>query len=378
MALMPLHRRVLFIAGFDPKSPRYYHRLYRHLAAHRPPADDQRPVEVGPRRHLTPWAEEWDIGRPDQVMARYTLLRWDDIVREHWPRSAATVWRDHWNFYVGGLRQGFFGRAWRASRTNWVFVMLPLAGTLLLLAAWLGLAAWCAHLASPLPGAMDAVLVLGAVGGTVLTARHLTQRTGFDWLMRLYGFSHAQAAGRLQALEDRVDAMARLIVHLAESELETREILIVGHSSGATLAASAVARALAQAPWIGQRGPELALLTLGQCIPLVSFFDHADRLRRELRALAGHAALTWVDYTAPADWAGCARISPWGSPGSANLHRLSPRFPKILTPAHYAALQRDRLQMHMQYLKPPDIAGGYDLLTLTAGEQTLRERHPPT
>jgi hypothetical protein len=32
----------------------------------------------------------------------------------------------------------------------------------------------------------------------------------------------------------------------------------------------------------------------------------------------------------------------------------------------------------MQYLKPPDIAGGYDLLTLTAGEQTLRERHPPT
>ena len=26
---MPLHRRVFFIAGFDPKSPRYYHRLYR-------------------------------------------------------------------------------------------------------------------------------------------------------------------------------------------------------------------------------------------------------------------------------------------------------------------------------------------------------------
>jgi len=31
----------------------------------------------------------------------------------------------------------------------------------------------------------------------------------------------------------------------------------------------------------------------------------------------------------------------------------------------------------MQYLKPADFAGRYDLLAFTAGQPTLRERHPP-
>jgi hypothetical protein len=378
MVAMPLHRRVLFIAGFDPKSPRYYHRLYRRLATHRPPGDHRPAVQVGPRRHLSAWAEEWDVGQPEHGGSRYALLRWDDIVREHWPRSAGTVWRDRWNFYVGGLRQGFFGRAWKASRSNSLFVTLPLLGDLAVLALWFLAAVALVLLTGPWPGWALAAWGLGAVVATAVSAPWLARHTGFDWLMRLYGFSHAQAGGRLGALEARIDAMARLIVHVAEAESEAREILIVGHSTGATLAASAVARALVQAPWLGQRGPQLALLTLGHCIPLVSFFDSAQRLRAELAALANHPALTWADYTAPADWAGCAGIAPWTGSGAANLHRLSPRFPKILTPAHYAALKRNRLQMHMQYLKPPDIGGGYDLLTLTAGERTLRERHPPT
>jgi hypothetical protein len=70
-------------------------------------------------------------------------------------------------------------------------------------------------------------------------------------------------------------------------------------------------------------------------------------------------------------------MTPWHRPGPALLHRLSPRFPKILDPAHYRALRRNRLALHMQYLKPADRAGRYDLLALTAGPQTLRDRHPP-
>jgi hypothetical protein len=109
----------------------------------------------------------------------------------------------------------------------------------------------------------------------------------------------------------------------------------------------------------------------------VYFFATAHALRAELDALTAHAQLTWVDYTAPADWAGCGQISPWPHQGRALLHRLSPRFPKILEPARYQALRRNRLAMHMQYLKPADRAGHYDLLALTAGGPTLRERHPP-
>lgn len=383
---MPLHRRVFFIAGFDPKSPRYYHRLYRDLAAHRPPGSEGSegaPVQVSARRRLNDWADEWDVHWPpaeggvDGLHTRYTLLRWDDIVRAHWNRTAANVLRDHWNFYVDGSRQGFFSRAWRSSRLNWFFIVFPLGVLLLLTALWaclaLGVAAW-------LPANAWARIGVAAVGayGAWWSWRRLSHRLGSDWLMRLYGFSHAQAEGRVAELQPRVDAMAAMIGDAVRESAGAEEVLVVGHSTGATLAASALSRATVQDPELGRVAPELSLLTLGHCTPLVYYFETADQLRNELDALTALPHMTWIDYTAPADWAGCGRIPPWHRAGRALLHRLSPRFPKILTPQRYRALKRNRLAMHMQYLLPSDFAGQYDLLAFTAGPRTLRKRHPPS
>jgi hypothetical protein len=382
---MQLHRRVFFIAGFDPKSPRYYHQLYRALARQRPPGSegaDGPPVTVSARRSVNDWADEWSVSWPgangaSPRVTRYTLLRWDDIVRTHWSRGPWTVWRDHWLFYVDGWRQGFFRRVWKGSRRNWAFVMFPFALLMAWGLLWLALAT---GVVGVLPASWPAAVPAAVAAVAVLVAgwswHQVSHRLGTDWLVRLYGFSHAQAAGEIHGLEERVEAMAALIAEAASSEGPQQELLVIGHSAGASLAASALARALRLEPALGQRPPELGLLTLGHCIPLVSFFATASALRKDLDALTAHAPLTWIDYTAPADWAGCAQISPWGRTGRARLQRLSPRFPRILDPARYRALRRNRMEMHMQYLKPADHAGGYDLLALTAGGATLRERHP--
>ena len=382
---MQLHRRVFFIAGFDPKSPRYYHQLYRGLARHRAPGaegHDGPPPKVGPRRALNDWADEWDVSwpRPDgaaPLVTRYTVLRWDDIVRRHWARGMRTVWRDHWLFYVDGWRQGFFRRTWQGSRRNWMFVTFPLA----LLLAWtlltLALGAGVMGVLSATGASAASVVAMAAiVAGAHWSWRRMSHWLGADWLMRLYGFSHAQAAGQLEGLQQRIDAMAALIRESGDADTPARELLVVGHSAGATLAASALSRALAPLASSLAPTPEFALLTLGHCIPLVYLFETAQDLREELDSLVADRRLTWVDYTAPADWAGCAEIPPWPRPGAARLLRLSPRFPQILDAQRYQSLRRNRLAMHMQYLKPPDRAGSYDLLAFTAGAQTLRERHP--
>jgi hypothetical protein len=383
MGAMPTHRRVLFLAGFDPKSPRYYHHLYRDLAAQHPGSTPATRAQVGPRRPRNAWSDEWEVAwgtDASRCQTRFTQVRWDDVVREHWARGTRGMWLAPLNFYLDGARQGFFGRAWRASRVNWMSVMYPLAAALVVTGVWAAAALWgwalSTHIDAEHQAAWAWVLGVSATAGAWFSWQWVSHRIGADWLMRLYAFSHAQAAGGLASLEARVDAMAGLIVQTARDEPGLREILVVGHSVGATLAASAVSRALAQAPWLGRQGPELALLTLGHCTPLVSYFGTATRFRHELGRLTTHAQLTWVDYTAPADWAGCGRITPWLDAGTANLHRLSPRFPKILKPDHYRALRRNRLLMHMQYLRPPDHAGSYDLLAMTAGTATLRERHP--
>jgi hypothetical protein len=379
MARMPLHRRVFFIAGFDPKSPRYYHHLIRALAAHRPAGAEAPAVQVGPRRRLNDIADEWDLHCPQAdgtpLHTRFTLLRWDDIVREHWQRPALAVLRDHWNFYVRG-RHGPLAAAWAGTRLNWLFLMFPLLVGLLVLFGWLAL---CFTLGALWPRPVEPLMAVLAAMASAPAAwwawRRLSHRVGSDWLMRLYGFSYQQAAGRVPALAGRADAMAALVRQSFDGPHAPREVLLVGHSTGATLAADALARALAQDPELGTGPTALGLLTLGHCTPLVYRFAHAGVLRAQLDTLTAHAPLAWVDYTAPADWAGCGRLPPWPRPGPALLKRLSPRFPKILSPARYAALRRDRLAMHMQYLKPADLPGRYDLLSITAGERTLRERH---
>lgn len=387
---MPVHRHVFFIAGFDPKSPRHYHRLFKVLAERRPLAPagpDDGAAAVQARVSADPladvWGVQWTRADEDDLHSAVTQLRWDDIVRRHWGRSARSVWRDHWNFYVDGWRQGNFGRVWRSSRVNWLFVMYPLAVTLACLAlAWVVVALLVAGLAWPASAGAAALWAASAavvgVGPAWWLWRRLAHRLGADWLLRLYGFSHAQAEGRVAGLDTRLDAMAeRLALTLAEPGA-AREVLVVGHSVGATLAASVLARALQRVPAAGAPGgPAVALLTLGHCTPLVYFHRTAQRWRDELDRLSDHPHLTWVDYTAPADWAACGRMSPWHRPGRALLHRLSPRFPKILQPQRYRALRRNRLAMHMQYLKPADRPGGYDLLALTAGPLLLRDRHPP-
>jgi hypothetical protein len=383
---MELYRRVFFIAGFDPKSPRYYHQLYRALARHRAPGAEGHggpPPAIGARRALNDWADEWDVtwARPDggpPLVTRYTLLRWDDIVRAHWALGSGTVWHDYWRFYVDGWRQGFFRRTWKGSRRNWMFVMFPLALLFAWMLLWATLAVGLIRV-SPAgwPWAASWVGAAALAAGSLWGWRRVSHRLGADWLMRLYGFSHAQAAGEIDGLDQRIDAMAGLIREAEAAETPARELLVVGHSAGATLAASALSRALSRqrSPAPGPV-PELALLTLGHCIPLAYFFATARGLRDELDSLVAHARLTWVDYTAPADWAGCAEIPPWPRPGPARLARLSPRFPRIVEEQRYRRLRQNRLEMHMHYLKPPDRAGRYDLLAFTAGAPTLRERHP--
>lgn len=374
---MPLHRRVFFIAGFDPKSPRFYHHLFRALAAHPAPGAEGAGVQVGPRRGLSDIADEWDLHAPQASGAplhtRCTLLRWDDLVRAHWARTPGRVLGDHGRLYTAP--HGLLRTAWRESRVNWVLLVLPLCLGLLVVLGWLaaGVALggwWAEH-----PGA-GAALALGALAWPAWRAwLALSRRVGSDWLLRLYGFSHQQAAGRVPGLQARTDAFAALIAAAPDDDPGLQEVLVVGHSTGATLAAAALARALARRPGLGANGPAVALLTIGHCTPLVYCFHHAGALRDELAALTAHPPLAWVDYTAPADWAGTGRMPPWPRPGPALLRRLSPRFPKLLSPARYAALRRNRLAMHMQYLKPMDHAGRYDLLALLAGAPTLRARH---
>jgi hypothetical protein len=156
------------------------------------------------------------------------------------------------------------------------------------------------------------------------------------------------------------------------------EVLVVGHSSGAHLAISVVAD-LIRAGHLPAGGPRLALLTLGQVVPMVSFLPQARQLRADLAYLATQDALTWVDVTAPGDgccFALCDPVAVSGvtPPGKRWPLVISASFTQSLSPARWKALRWRFFRLHFQYLCAFDRPKDYDYFQITAGPLTLADR----
>jgi hypothetical protein len=233
---------------------------------------------------------------------------------------------------------------------------------------------------------LDNVFAGLAAGGAAAAAvlwigLALESRYSMYWMMRSYAFTARQATGRTPDLEARLDALAqRLAQRLAERCDD--EVLVVGHSSGAIMAAAIVARSLRQLPARAEgAAPALSLLTLGQWIPLLGLLPQAEGFRTELSELATVPGLDWIDFSAPPDGCCFALTDPIAGSGLAPAGRLpdrpkllSPRFAEMFDPAGYQALRRDKFKMHFQYLMAAPRPVEYDFFRITAGARTLGAR----
>lgn len=385
-------RHVLYLSGFDPQGPGHYHALYAEQAALQARVNGVR-IEVGPRERAgmnAAWDVRWDPGEPGQAVdTRYEFLRWDDIVRGHWPRGQ---WRLLSLTLAATARMALNGSLWRILQTSWpAFLALAAPAGLMLavLAGGAGIAvlaaiAWRAGL--PALG-IGAAAALGA--GLVVLARRAQAKVQMAWLMRSASVILEQARGRMPGLEGRLDDFARRIVELAAAQ-DLDELLVVGHSSGAMLAVSAMARALAlEAHLLDRAAPRVAMLTLGQCIPVLSYQPEAVHFRSELLRLRETKSLVWIDFTAPPDGCCFALIDPTEvcldgisdpeRPATGGPRRLSPRFAQSFSAVRYGLIRRDKYRCHFQYLMATELPAAFDYFTVTAGPETLIERfgsHP--
>ena len=388
-------RLVFFFSGFDPKSATFYHRLFRTGIAQRNAAHDET-LALGKRHRIGRWASVWTSlwrgassalgGRPVTMRTRVHFMRWDDIVRRHWRRTPLQLARDYWNVYVGGFSSGALLRVRREAPSAFWLAMFPLIVCALTLAAGMTVVGGLLSLSGWLPGVVAATLGL-LVGALLwrLTARWVD----CEWMLRLIAFMRQQAIGEVPALDARLDEMATRLVEAVEARMRQpgaaalKEIMVVGYSSGTIMAATVLARSMPKLADVvdsrrANKGTTLSLLTLGQCIPIASEWPGARRFRHELDVLAESPMLTWHDYSASSDRAAFWKATPWPQPALLKGHQASPPFKAASGAVQFAAMRRDRREMHLQYLRPAHGRGGsesYDFFSLACGPRTLAERH---
>ena len=307
-------RHVFYLSGFDPKGPSHYHRLYADEAA-KAGALAGNTVRVGKRRkvseHVAGWSVTFDDGAGPAVDTEVEFLRWDDIVRDHWPRHPGVL---AWDLVVTTWLYLRTGALWKMVTLSWPPVVALVVPFLILLA--LVMAVPVAVGTGITVAAASGSAVAGVLAGFALLAsafglaRIAERRLNMQWLLRSYAFTGRQGTQGWPVLEARLDHFAQLIVDRVRQAATSSpgpaavpasdayrpdaacdEVLIVAHSSGSIMAVAALARALALDPLLTQHGPRVSLLTLGQWLPLLSSLPSAQPFRNELDRLARDPAL---------------------------------------------------------------------------------------
>ncbi|MEL7213297.1 MAG: hypothetical protein AAGK92_11580 [Pseudomonadota bacterium] len=387
-------RRVMYIPGYDPIHPRRYRELYRKESAAQAAISGYE-IALSPKTGGGPygWQVKATIDGQD-VQADIDVLVWSDIVRSSMAQGILATYgqlvRTAWVYIsTGALRRLMWLR-----KGPVIAALYPVGMLLLQLALALVLSAlvgellvdgleWAMGDIGVLGGVIEwAVLVAGTVAGLRWFRKHDNRFFAY-YLMHDYAYSARWRGAYPPDLEARMAEFGGLIADALASD--TDEVLIVGHSSGAHLAVSILAD-LIRAGRVPAQGPQLAFLSLGQVVPMVSFLPEAHRLRADLNYLAARDELTWVDVTAPGDGCAFALCDPVAVSGVSPPNKrwplvFSAAFTQTLSPERWKELRWRFFRLHFQYLCAFDRPKDYDYFQITAGPLSLAERYadrPPS
>jgi len=391
-------RQVFYIPGYDPFHPRRYRELYRKECAAQAAISG---YEIG----LSPGAVVGQTGWQVQatidgqaVEAKIEVLVWSDLVKASMQAGIVATYlalvRTAW-LYVSS---GALFRLMRLRKGPVIAALYPVLALSLQAGLALALAVIVAALvragmAGVLPmssnpegisfGTVLPISVAAAAGGgtawTILTLfKRWDAKLYAYYLMQDYSYSARFDGAYPPELDRRLDHFAHRVAQACKGDVD--EVLLVGHSSGAHLAISVLARVLRRAGPV-HAGPALALLTLGQVVPMVSFLPKAVALRRDLRDLSHSSRLTWVDVSAPGDGCAFALCDPVAVSGVAPHQGkrwplvFSAAFRQTLSAARWQALRWRFFRLHFQYICAFDAPKDYDYFQITAGPQTLATRY---
>jgi len=372
-------RLVFYFSGFDPRGPAHYHTLYGEQAKLHTPLNGL-DLEIGKRRRSGRLANAWTItANGGKTVTEYEFLRWDDIIRNRWPKNELELLKSavptYWVFFKSNLVGRLLKIAWPSALT----VSYPIIAFLGLLLLGLLLAVLSGIL---LPLYAGIPLAAGILVGTIRLGRWLDDRFRSFWLLRVYSAMQPWAYGKIPEIDDRLrEFAADMVSKIRASDAE--EILLVGHSVGTILTIPLVTELLKLEPDLGRDGRTFALISLGNCLPLVSLLPGSGKLRDDLRTVATASGVRWLDFSARRDGASVTQVDPLRVSGISRPEGIPVRpqqFPvrivKMFPPAVYNVIKKDIFRIHFQYIMAGELLTEYDFFAITAGPLGIAERFP--
>jgi hypothetical protein len=360
------NKRVYFLCGFDTRGVRFYHRLFREEARKSAKLNGLNISTTKPTM-INGVTSRWFVNAQDSKTSTsidYRFLIWDDVVHRLWINHIiqliCTFIPTFYQYFIDGTHK----KIRRAGNGAYLLIMYPfwfILGTVSVSVAL----ALSVYLLSQLFGASMSLSIALSLLATFFSIKEmlaLGERKGAWFMMQNYIFYTRWGRAPITALENRLDVFAQQIIedYLANPN---QDILFVTHCSGGTLAMPIMQRLLKQAP--AGLHARLKLLTLGQCIPFLTYNPNAQHYRDTVHAVAKAQSTIWIDIGARIDPFSFDEINPTyveglQKPHEGFLQQFIIRPIEMYDNESFLKLKKQKLRLHFQYLMASDIPVEYD------------------
>jgi hypothetical protein len=375
---MIARRHVFHVAGYDPYDIAAQHRRFR--------------------RELDKFAKIWNVsaaafdmtqqagatswavttrGPNWTVETTFQPLPWYDIVRADLAKPARQRFAAAAAVFADIIVSGTFFRYFAASHRYALFFLVPFLDVVLFAAVSLVAANMAADELSL------SALTRPAVGAAIALAvfRLLMRWPGRRWRVEQgladWIFARDYMRGRRPDIEDRLDRFAERLVACVRAGTAD-EIVVVGHSLGASLVVDLITRALARDPDLARHGPAIAVLTIGATIPKIALHPGGGRLRGCAEKVAREPDMFWVEYQARDDAISFYKfhpvalraIGPAGDPAPPLVRRV--QFHEMMTPAEFRRWRLNFMRLHYQFVMANAQRATYDYFMIACGPLPLR------
>jgi hypothetical protein len=365
-----IDKRVYYISGIDSRGAALYHRLFREESRKSAKVSGAE-LQTGKLNRVNDIVSAWDFSaRFGETTSNvdYRFLQWDDVARALWIASTLKLIWIAIPYYISHYQYQVFKKFKLAGKGPYYSSISPVLYLLAAIVVSLILAMLGFKATGLLIQSLAASMLIGIVVflSAMTAALRLGDKIGIWWVLQTIIFMARYGEKPIPALEAKLDAFADTVIaeHLAAPE---QEVMLLGHCIGTMLSVSLLSRLIQRAP--ASLNNKLCLVTMGQCIPYLSYIPTALHFKQDLQRVVDDPRFPWVDYAARIDTFCFADVSPALADGvgaglvNRPIRRLVRLF-NMFSAEKYIQLKKNKRRIHLQYLMATDIKTDYDFFEI--------------
>ncbi|HIA7122471.1 DUF829 domain-containing protein [Campylobacter lari] len=367
-------RDVFYIAGYDPRGYRHYYAMFKKNLAEQNTLLNYDYTLSKAQVNTYPF---WKI-QTLHTNTTYTFLNWNDIVKKNWSEGIKDALSDCYSFFRIYTITGLFLKFGKESPHQLITGYYPFFYVLLSLIFTL----FCAFGSLFYLQKFHIILgILAFILSLVFLPKmlyKLGKKLAVFWIARICSFCANWEKNSQGELELRMDDFARVIFEKLKENANDKnyELVLSAHSVGTVLCINVLAKVLRKCEDENISFENLKVLTLGECIPLVSYQKRSFEFRKDLEYL-GSKNLIWYDFTSIIDGACFAQVDfirTSGVKAQFNPKYLSAKFHTLYKSKDYKKIKKDKYKAHFLYLFATQIQGVYNFFEFIIGKNRLEEK----